>query len=276
MERNCKNCNELIYAGKSHCANCGCKWLENRITMRQVGNDFADMYLGFDTKFIRTFIDLFKKPEAVILGYMNGRRVNYMDAIRYLLVALFFTGIYTFVLKNTGVLDQIISKQSEATLDAYTQMGMSEDVALENLANAQNLSKQVFEFQGFFLLLTIPFLALVARITFYNKRYFNFTEQVVFYLYTYGHSVIVTTPFSILVVLLLPDYFIYLGAVTLPLMYIYNMYCYKRCFRLDNQSIILKTLVSIVVFITMLVALSIVFFIIILIGTIIAKATGAI
>jgi RNA polymerase subunit RPABC4/transcription elongation factor Spt4 len=114
MERQCKNCNELIYAGKSHCSNCGCKWIEKRITMKQVAHDFGDMYVGIDTKFVRTFMDLFIKPEAVILGYMNGRRVNYMDAIRYLLLALFVTGIYTFVLKNTGAFENIITSQEAA------------------------------------------------------------------------------------------------------------------------------------------------------------------
>jgi hypothetical protein len=244
MERNCKNCSELIYAGKSHCANCGCKWLENRITMKQVGNDFADMYIGIDTKFVRTFLDLFKKPEAVILGYMNGRRVNYMDAVRYLLLAMFVTGIYTFVLKNTGIIDDIMASQTAETIRAYEQMGMDSTEALENSKYAQNMSKQVFEFQGFFLLVSIPFLAVIGRITFWNKRYFNFTEQMVFYMYTYGHSIIVTTPFTILTVYFFPDALIYIGFVSLPLMYLFNMYCYKRCFGMDNSQIILKTLIS--------------------------------
>ncbi|GAL00879.1 hypothetical protein JCM19314_105 [Nonlabens ulvanivorans] len=48
MERNCKNCRSLVYAGKSYCADCGAKWIEKRITMRNVGADVADMYLGID------------------------------------------------------------------------------------------------------------------------------------------------------------------------------------------------------------------------------------
>ncbi|WP_298951515.1 DUF3667 domain-containing protein [uncultured Nonlabens sp.] len=121
MERNCKNSTDLIYAEKSYCSGCGAKWIENRITMKQVGNDFVDMYIGIDTKFVRTFLDLFRNPETVILGYINGRRVNYMDAVRYMLLVLFLTGIYTFVLKNIGAFNQILASQREV----YSQINYS-------------------------------------------------------------------------------------------------------------------------------------------------------
>jgi hypothetical protein len=73
--------------------------------MRQVGVDFTDIYLGLDTKFVHLFVDLFRKPSDVITGYINGRRRYYMDAIRYLLLALFLTGKYIFIIHSSGVLD---------------------------------------------------------------------------------------------------------------------------------------------------------------------------
>lgn len=264
MERNCKNCNDLIYAGKSHCSSCGCKWIDNRITMRQVGNDFADMYIGIDTKFVRTFLDLFRKPDAVIKGYMSGRRMNYMDAVRYLLLALFFTGIYTFVLKNTGVIDELIDLQIQETIEAYKDMGMDQKEAEESASMAKQGTAAAFEFQGFILLITIPLLALVGRITFWNKRYFNFTEQMVFYMYTYGHFMIVTTPISIVLVFLIPNYITYLSFITFPLLYIYNGYCYKKCFNLSNMTIITKALISVFVFLGFTIAMTIVGIIIVI------------
>jgi hypothetical protein len=272
MERHCKNCSELIYAGKNFCSGCGAKWLENRITIKQVTRDFSDLYLGIDTKFARTLIDLFNRPEAVITGYMNGRRVNYMDAVRYLLLALFVTGIYTFVLKNTGAFENIIASQEAA----YEQFNYS----VEQLAKTKKFNEEYgqyfFDFQGFFLLLTIPFLALAARITFWGKTYFNFTEQMVFYMYTYGHSVIVTTPFTILIILIFPKAVLYLGFVSFPLIYLYNMYCYKRCFKLDIKTTILKTLISFFVILGLFMAIIIVGFIIGIIVGILLKATGLI
>lgn len=155
-------------------------------------------------------------------------------------------------------------------------MGMPEEQALESAVNAQFFTKQAFEFQGFLLLLTIPFLAMVARITFWGKRYFNFTEQLVFYLYTYGHSVIVTTPFSILVVFLFPAGFIYIGLISLPLMYLYNAYCYKRCFKMDNMAIATKTLISVFVMIGLTLAIGIILVILGIIVGLLLKGTGTI
>jgi hypothetical protein len=63
----------------------------------------------------------------VIDGYINGRRVNYMDAMRYLLVALFVTGPHTFFLKNTNVIDSMMEAQRPATIEAYRQIGMGEE-----------------------------------------------------------------------------------------------------------------------------------------------------
>jgi hypothetical protein len=260
----------MIYAEQNFCSLCGAKWLENRITIKQISHDFTDMYIGVDTKFIRTFVDLFKRPEAIITGYMNGRRVNYMDAMRYLLVALFITGLYTFFIKNTGVIDSIMEAQRPATIEAYQQMGIGEEEITETLVQIDKFTKIAFEFQGFILLLTIPLLALAARITFWNKRYFNFVEQIVFYMYTYGHSVIVTTPFTLLLLFLRPDLINYIGFVTLPLMYGYNIYCYKRCFRMDNTAILTKTLISIFVLFGILIAIGIVG---VLVG-IVLKVTG--
>lgn len=274
MDRHCKNCSSQIYANKRFCADCGAKWIDNRITIKQVAADFSDNYIGFDTKFIRTFIDLFRKPEAVIKGYINGRRVNYMDAVRYLLLAIFVTGIYTFVLKQTGVLDEIIHSQAEATREAYRSMGMTENQVIESTAQAQKFSQQVFEFQGFFLLFTIPLLAFAARLTFWGKRYFNFTEQIVFYMYTFSHMVIATTPITILLVFVAPDYFMYIGFVTFPLLYIYNAYCYKKCFNLSTAALFTKTLISILVIIGVFVASGILLGILGIIVGLILKITG--
>ncbi len=88
-DRHCKNCNSLIYAGKTYCSDCGAKWIENQITMRNVANDFSDMYLGWDNKFLITFLDLFRSPGQVINGYINGHRGKYLEAVRYILLSCF-------------------------------------------------------------------------------------------------------------------------------------------------------------------------------------------
>lgn len=269
MERNCKNCNDLIYAGKSHCSGCGAKWIENRITMKQVAHDFADMYIGVDTKFVRTFLDLFRRPEAVILGYMNGRRVNYMDAIRYLLLSLFVTGIYMFVMRNSGAMERYL----EETLVQYSE-GSLKAIDPEVFAKQMKAVNKILDFQGLIVFLTIPILALAGRIAFWGKYYFNYTEQLVFQMYTYSQIIIFTTPLSLLFLWISPELFTYWSYVTYPLMFLFNAYCYKKCFKLDFTSILLKSIISLIVLGLLLLLTMIITMLFGFLGAIIADKLG--
>lgn len=269
-DRHCKNCNSLIYAGKSYCSDCGAKWIDNRITIKQVAADFGDMYIGIDTKFVRTFVDLFKAPEKVILGYIQGRRVNYMEAIRYLLLALFVAGIYTLILKETNVFEQMFNPE-----EMYKQMEYSEEQLAFSRKFNSKLQTGILDYQGLFYFLTIPILALVGRFAFWGKRFFNFPEQIVFYMYTYSHITIFTTPISILIVLFLDVNFItYWGIITFLIMLFYNARAYKRCFGLSVKAAILKTLLAIILLIVFMTILTVIAIIIGIVGIILVKKLG--
>lgn len=243
MERICKNCDELLYAHKTYCSNCGAKWIEKRITMRNVGADFADLYLGFDTRFVRTFLDLFKKPEAVINGYITGRRMGHIDAVRYLLIALFMSGLYIFTMKSMNMDFTDFQNNMVGTGN------LNQDTKTADLQKKVNDAIMNFftNYQAVVLFGTIPLLALIGRVTFWGKSYYNFTEQAVFQMYTYSHSMIVSTPVSITCMLIAPQSILYMSLVTYPLLIGYNAYAYKRCFRLTVSETILKTLMFLVV-----------------------------
>ncbi|MDP5100938.1 MAG: DUF3667 domain-containing protein [Nonlabens sp.] len=283
MERICKNCDQLLYAHKTYCSSCGAKWIEKRITMRNVANDFTDLYLGFDTRFMRTFIDLFRKPEAVINGYITGRRMAYIDAVRYLLVALFISGLYVFVLKKANIdLTQLAaSMQPEPELLVPTDL--TDEAAVKTAQQTAAMNKNIQEFAGslatdyqaVILFITIPFLAFLGRITFWGKRFYNFTEQCVFYMYTYSHIMILTTPVSIALALLSPKALMTYSFVSFPLMLVYNAYVYKRCFKLDIQQTILRTLVALLVVVIGIIVLMIIGILIgVLVAVIYKKTTG--
>jgi hypothetical protein len=270
VERSCKNCGDLVYATKTHCSNCGAKWIQNRITMRQVGMDFSDMYLGVDTKFVHTFVDLFRKPEAVITGYINGRRMYYMDAIRYLLLALFITGIYMFIVRSSGTLDNYM-------VEVQRELGQVGGDAAENAkvaATQKKVTDFIFDFLSLITLLTIPLLALIGRITFWGKRYFNFTEQIVFYLYTFAHITIATTPITIILLWISPEVFTYWTFLTYPFMFLYNAYCYKRCFNLDLSTTILRSLVSLIIMVIVFLGTMILVFLLSFLAALIADKLG--
>lgn len=89
----CQNCSTIITQNGNYCPNCGAKVIRNRITMRNLITDFSEEFLSFDNKFLKTFIDLFKKPEVVIGGYISGVRKKYVNAISYFAIALTITGL---------------------------------------------------------------------------------------------------------------------------------------------------------------------------------------
>lgn len=255
MERHCKNCSKLLYEGQHFCSKCGAKWIDKRITMRKVGSDFADMYIGFDTKFMRTFVDLFTKPDQVINGYISGRRMNYMDSTRYLLLAVFITGISVFIMNNSDGYQHVLDAQlSAASIEAQGEVDQQKILdQLKKFVNAVN------NYQGLILVLTIPFLAFAARLTFWGKRFFNYTEQIVFYMYTYAHTQIILSVTTIVFILINPQWYMQASFISIPLIYFYNAYCYKGVFKLSVGQIILRSLLGLMILGIVLVIISLVF-----------------
>lgn len=269
MDRHCKNCNSLVYAEKSYCSSCGSKWIDNRITLRQVAADFSDNYLGIDTKFVRTFMDMFKRPDHVILGYISGRRVNYMDAIRYLLLALFISGIYVLILKKMDVLND-----PEGALEIYRSLGFT-GKALEASATSYNeIQSNVLDYQGIVFFLTIPIFAIIGMITFWGRRYFNFPEQIVFYMYTYSHFVIATTPITIILLFIDFELMINWSFYAYVLLFLFNAYCYKKCFNLSLGRIVLKSCIGLFYLVASIIILGIAAFALGVLGALAAKKLG--
>lgn len=238
MERICKNCGSLVYEHKKYCADCGAKWIENRITMRSVFSDFTDMYIGLDTRFVRTFLDLFKRPEAVIRGFINGRRMGYVDAIRYLFISLFFSGIFIFLLKKMNI--EMFDPEELRTL--YENMGYNEEMINKQVSFMGGYSAFIQDYMSFIILLSIPIYAFLGKLTFWGKRYYNYTEQVVVQLYTYSQVAITLAPLNLIVIYFFKDIYIIWSNVPLLTMLVFNAYVYKRLFKLSLPGIIGKSL----------------------------------
>lgn len=241
MERNCKNCGSLVYAGKAYCSDCGAKWIEKRITLRSVGADFADMYIGLDTRFVRTFVDLFKRPEAVIKGFIDGRRMGYVDAIRYLFISLFLSGIFIFLLKKMDI--EMFDPQELRTV--YENMGYNEEMINTQISFMSGYTAFVQDYMSFIILLSIPIYAFLGKLTFWGKRYYNYTEQVVVQLYTYSQVAIALAPLNLIVIYFFKDIYFIWSNVPLLTMLLFNAYVYKRLFKLDFSGILVKSLLFI-------------------------------
>jgi hypothetical protein len=95
---NCKNYNKVLVDSQKYCDECGAKIIQNRLTPKVIAAQINEQFLSIDNKLLKTFIDLFKRPEVVINGYINGTRKRYIDVLQYFAVSLTLAGIQVFLM----------------------------------------------------------------------------------------------------------------------------------------------------------------------------------
>jgi len=74
---NCKNCHNTLRDTQKFCDECGAKVIYNRLKPKIIAQQINEQFISIDNKFLLTFIDLFKIPETVIVGYIDGTRKKY-------------------------------------------------------------------------------------------------------------------------------------------------------------------------------------------------------
>jgi len=102
------------------------------------------------------------------------------------------------------------------------------------------------EYQSILMMLYVPLYALMARITFFNIRKYNYTELLVVFMYIQAQISIAS---AILVIILgvLGISSSIVGMLMIPLMIIYSAYVLKRLLKLNASDIVVRTLLFFVV-----------------------------
>lgn len=241
----CKNCQTEMLESSEYCYSCGAKVIRNRLTLRNLFEYFSETFLNYDNKFFQTFIDLFKKPEEVIGSYIDGTRKKYVDVVSYFALAITLSGLQLFILNKFF--------PEEMDMSSWTTKGT------EDFNNG--LMTFVTEYQSLVMMLYVPFYALIGRLIFLNKKTYNFTEQLVIFMYFQGQvsiaSALIITP---LVVIGLN--FGILGMFLLPAMVLYSAYCLKRLYHLSFPDILLKTLLFLIFLGILMIIATIIIFVI--------------
>lgn len=227
---NCKNCQNILTQDADYCGQCGGKVIRNRLTIKSLFHQFSETFFNYDNKLLRTFLDLFRKPEAVIVGYINGTRKKYVDVISYFALALTLSGLQIFFLSK---LDMDMS----SLYDTTTEMGRNQQAIFDQTY------KYTTEYQSLVMMLYIPFYALLANLVFRRYKKFNYTELLVVFLYGQAHL-------SIASALIIPFVGFFnllalasIGIASLPLYLIYFIYVLKRIFGLTGRQMFFRTLV---------------------------------
>lgn len=256
----CINCNEPLALDQRFCSNCGGKRVYNRITWRNLFEDFVDRFLNIENAFLRTFLTLFRKPEDVIGGYMKGMRKKYLPAFSYFAVAITVAGVSAFIIKNWFMEDMI-----QAQTSFYTG-----EIGELQKSVTSTLLKKVIDYQSVVYFAIIPVLAIFSRIVFWNYKKYNLVEHFVIYLYGYSHIALITTLLSLLTIWNQTAYQIVSMLATL-IMIGYMTYVLKRLFELDTANTILK----LGLFLLLIGSLFILSMLIVLVASIIIVKTGA-
>ncbi|WP_290474895.1 DUF3667 domain-containing protein [Leeuwenhoekiella sp. UBA1003] len=199
------------------------------MTIKNLLEDLNDRFLNIDAGLPKTFIALFTKPEDVIGGYIEGVRKKYLSAFGYFALSLTVAGIYVFILREY-FLDTFLGNFELAEGQSEVELSVIKDFTIK-----------INEYQALLSILSIPLLALISRIVFWNYKKYNYLEHIVIYLYAFSHINLV---FYILLVLTMwsPDLYTYFSFISVIGYLFYICYVLKRLYQLNTASLILKTL----------------------------------
>lgn len=234
---NCKNCTYQLKVSNKFCSNCGAKVIHNRLTLKGLWSEFSERFLNYDNTFFKTIRHMFTKPEVVIDSFINGTRKKYLNVFNYFAIAVTITGFITFL--SLKFYPEIF-KEAINVFSSFQETEAQKQIVSDSLSG-------FFDYQSLFYFLSIPVLALISKIVFYNYKKYNYTEHNIIYLYAYSHTLVIINIFYFFSLLIGRDVINYASILSIPFSIIYIAYVLKRLYKLTFKQILLKTLFFILV-----------------------------
>lgn len=160
-EKDCFNCQYNLLNEELFCPNCGQKVDDNNLGFKAVSQEFFENYLSLDTRIGRSILPFLFKPGKLVVEFIHGRRVSYVNPFRfYLIISIFFFFVLGVVVNRT-VEEKGDSNLSEA-IEIAESNKESSDLAqqldelsalvdtLENIENAlvQNEKDSLLKVKG--------------------------------------------------------------------------------------------------------------------------------
>jgi len=227
----CLNCGMQFDDTDHFCRACGAKKIEERFTPKRVLHEAGERVFNIDNTFLRTFRDLFVKPEAVIGGFLAGLRKRYLHAFSYFTISITISGFQVFVLKR--FYPEVITHLGELSGNGSAIGFQIQDYALE--------------YQPVVMFATIPILAFMGWLTFLTLKKHNYTEHFIIQLYSYSHLSMLSAIVGILFLITETSYLIF-SAITTPLYMVYNAYVFKKLYNLSWKGILLRSSLFLAIF----------------------------
>jgi hypothetical protein len=238
---NCKNCDKTLSISQNFCDECGAKIIRNRLTPKVLLHQINEQFLSIDNKFLRTFIDLFKKPDDVIAGYINGTRKKYIDVLTYYAIALTILGFQMFLLTN--FFSEFIDPQNGVLGENFKTINDNPKNPLNNYPDVMN------NYQGIVFTILMPFIAVGTWLMYIDKRRHNYTEHLVINLYVTAQTIFFN--FVILMscaIFDIQDFLIASSIATVPVL-IYGAFVFKRLYKSTFFNALMRYIVAYIIYI---------------------------
>jgi hypothetical protein len=130
-EKSCLNCNATVNG--RYCSICGQENLEPQESVwHLITHTFNDI-THFDGKFFYSLRYLIKKPGFLSSEYMAGRRMSYLNPIRFYVFTsfIFFFILFTFFIKKGE--DSIINSSERSTKDSLKLVNKYKNAGIDSL-----------------------------------------------------------------------------------------------------------------------------------------------
>lgn len=222
----CKNCQQELSDQDKYCRRCGCEVIRDRLTIRHLVREFYESFFSWETnRPIRTFVDLIRRPEVVIDGYISGVRKKYNNPFGYVAISLTLSGLFFFA----------ILKFSPEALDAMMGLQSSSGNPQELGRRIQNIS---IEYHTLIFFALLPLFALLSWMLFYKRKY-NYAEHLILNLYAYAEISNIT--FLIMAITIWStELFSKIAIYSLVIQTGYYSYTLKRVFNLNFVQFLIK------------------------------------
>lgn len=175
IERNCLNCHSPIEA--KYCSNCGQKTELPKLTFKEIIKDFLSTVFNVDAPFPKTVLGLFKRPNKLIKGFIQGERKSFYSPIKYMVLCLF---INLLISKLIGF-DPVETQKSiggKAVLDASQAKGYEVGTFMAKYLN--------------YFIFIMPFcIAIVTKLLFWKQKN-TLAERSVLGFYLAGQYILIS------------------------------------------------------------------------------------
>ena len=214
--------------------------IQNRLTPKILAAQVNEEFLSIDNKFFRTFVALFKKPEDIIDGFINGVRKKYIGVVTYYAISLTVLGFQMFFIKT--LFPEFLEAQNNALINNFNINNEDSGNQFSNFPDFFN------DYQGVIFSILMPLIAVGTWIVYLDKRKHNYTEHLVINLYTTAQTIYFSFVVYMLLAILKISDFLTVSLIITPLVILYGAFVFKRLYQSSFLSALVRYITAYLIY----------------------------